>query len=310
MKSPVLFIGVLLAGITCVTDAFSQSGEVTGGSITCHAPGYDVSWSGTWDRGGYDVVGVLEPDYWFGSVPVEIVKIANPGSGGTVTFEHLAQTYPYEGHNYSLVGAWVWFEFGNWVWSDLQEDYVWVGNQVSTSWYYFDFVPLCLAAGTPLLTPDGSKAIERFKAGDSILSSPENDPGAAVVASRVKEVIRSRAKLVEIVVGGHMVHASREHPFYVKDKSWTAAASLDVGDLLRSHDGRWLPVESIADGGERPVYNLRVETNSTYFVGGSDWGFSLWVYGDCSKGNTPPEAFVHSKPLPWHSLNDRSHSRR
>ena len=88
---------------------------------------------------------------------------------------HLDQTYPYEGYNYPLVGARVWFEFGFWEWSDLRRRVVWVAYGW-TSWYYIDYVPTCFAAGTPLLTPDGSKAIERFKAGDWILSSPRMMP--------------------------------------------------------------------------------------------------------------------------------------
>lgn len=38
----------------------------------------------------------------------------------------------------------------------------------------------CFVAETPILTPDGSKQIDEFQRGDTILSRPENDPNAAV----------------------------------------------------------------------------------------------------------------------------------
>ena len=41
---------------------------------------------------------------------------------------------------------------------------------------------VCFAAGTPLRTPEGSKAIESFRAGDLVLSRDENNTGGLVVA--------------------------------------------------------------------------------------------------------------------------------
>jgi hypothetical protein len=38
------------------------------------------------------------------------------------------------------------------------------------------FLRPCFAAGTPLMTPTGSKPIEQFKPGDLVLSAPEDDP--------------------------------------------------------------------------------------------------------------------------------------
>lgn len=76
---------------------------------------------------------------------------------------------------------------------------------------------------------------------------------------------------------------------------------MAVGDLLRSHNDRWVPVESIVDGKECPVYNLLVERNATCFVGGDDWGFSLWVYATCSKAQAPPKGLLQSKTSRVHA---------
>jgi len=196
----------------------------------------------------------------------------------------VAQAVSFEGELYQLQGAFVWFEFGWWNW-DLTE---WTPSGYWTGMYYVYTFGSCFAAGTPVMTPDGAKPIERFSRGDLILSTPPNDPEAVPVASRVVDVIRRRGQLVGITVGGHVVEATSEHPFYVKGKAWTPAASLAVGDLLRSHDGIWVPVESIVQGREHQVYNLRVDRDASYFVGADDWGFSLLVYGACKKLNGDP----------------------
>ena len=48
----------------------------------------------------------------------------------------------------------------------------------------------CFAAGTPLLTPEGSKRIEDFEVSDLLLSRSENDPEGPVEAKRVLTVFR------------------------------------------------------------------------------------------------------------------------
>ncbi len=137
----------------------------------------------------------------------------------------------------------------------------------------------CFAAGTPLVTPEGSKPIEEFAPGDVLLSAPEDDPEGPVEPRRVLEVFRRMGRLFHLRVGGQLVRTTGEHPFYAQDKGWTAASLLVPGDLLRGHDGRWTPVESVEDGGEdATVYNLRIDEYHTYFVGSPAWGFSAWSH--------------------------------
>ncbi|HEV3081479.1 MAG TPA: polymorphic toxin-type HINT domain-containing protein [Gemmataceae bacterium] len=144
----------------------------------------------------------------------------------------------------------------------------------------------CFAAGTPLLTPTGDKQVEQFRAGDWILTAPEEDPQAALEAKQVEEVFSSFARIWYLHVGGKLIRSTAEHPFYVPGKAWTAAKNLEEGDLLRSHDGQWLPVESVRDSGESaPVYNLRIADYHTYFVGGRQWAFSVWAHNACNLNN-------------------------
>ncbi len=137
----------------------------------------------------------------------------------------------------------------------------------------------CFAAGTPLLTPEGSKPIEQFQVGDLLLSAPENDPAGPIQARRVEEVFQRVSPLIELRVGGRTIRTTVEHPFFVEGKGWTKAGALSPGALLRSHDGQSvsldsiLPTEVVAE-----VYNLRIAEYHTYFVGAADWGFSVWAH--------------------------------
>jgi hypothetical protein len=137
----------------------------------------------------------------------------------------------------------------------------------------------CFAAGTPLLTPTGEKSVEEFRPGDWILSAPENDPKVPLEAKQVEEVFESRAVLLNLHVGGQVIQTTAEHPFWVQGKGWTSTKDLKPGDLLRSHDGKWMPVEEVFDTGvEAPVYNLRIADYHTYFVASRQWGFSVWAH--------------------------------
>jgi RHS repeat-associated protein len=140
----------------------------------------------------------------------------------------------------------------------------------------------CFATGTPMRTPDGWKPIEQFRKGDLILSRAENDPDGPLEAQRVEEVFVGTARILHLHVGGHVIRTTAEHPFFAYDRGWVAAGVLRVGDWVASHDGSWTAVEDLLDTGEwETVYNLRVSAYHTYFVGGEDWGFSVWAHNAC-----------------------------
>ena len=152
---------------------------------------------------------------------------------------------------------------------------------------------VCFAAGTPLLTPTGTKPIEKFKVGDVILSRRDDNPNAPVVVSSVEEVFKNFGPLLNVHVGGKVIRTTAEHPFWVKDKGWTEATRLTTGDLLSSHDGQWIAVEEVYHSGEyETVYNLRVADYHTYFVGGESWGFSVWAHNTYLNNNAQDVASV------------------
>jgi Pretoxin HINT domain len=137
----------------------------------------------------------------------------------------------------------------------------------------------CFTAGTPLLTPDGSKPIEQFQVGDLILSRDEHDADGPVTVRRVVDTFTRIGPVLNVHVGGRIIETTREHPFYVDGNGWRTAHELQIGDVLLSHDGLRVAVEGVADSGKvETVYNLEVEEHHTYFVGAPEWGLDVWSH--------------------------------
>jgi RHS repeat-associated protein len=151
----------------------------------------------------------------------------------------------------------------------------------------------CFAAGTPLLTPVGSKFVEQFRVGDLVLSRCESDPDGPITAKVVEAVFVRLGGNLHLHVNGQVLRTTSSHPFWVHDHGWVQACRLVAGDLLVSHDGQLLAVEDVFDTGEyETVYNLRVADYHTYFVGIAEWGFSVWAHNSCSAfeyGELDPE---------------------
>jgi hypothetical protein len=145
------------------------------------------------------------------------------------------------------------------------------------------FQDACFVAGTPLLTPEGARAIETLREGDRVLSRDEHDSTGPIEPRRVLRNFVRTAMVLTLRVGGQVIRTTAEHPFWVANRSaWIPAGLLEVGDLLEGHDGKRLPVEGIVDEGESAtVYNVEVDEFHTYFVGCDQWGFSVWAHNAC-----------------------------
>ena len=170
---------------------------------------------------------------------------------------------------------------------------------------FADFSRTCFAAGTPLLTPEGSKYIEDFRVGDLILSRDENDPAGPVVAKCVVNLFQNYSPLLVLHVGGHVIRTTAEHPFWVVGRGWFAAHQIEVGDLLLGGDGEQTAVESIEGPIESaPVYNLEVEEYHTYLVGHPVWGFGVWCIIAGALG--PMEGLRDSQTRTWAPRSTRS----
>lgn len=137
----------------------------------------------------------------------------------------------------------------------------------------------CFVADTPTLTPDGYKPIQEFRAGDAILSRPEDQPVLPVRPSVVEELFALAAPILEVRLGGQTIETTAEHPFFVAKKGWVRAEKLEAGDELVGHDDHRTKVDSVTTTARHEtVYNVRVAEDHTYFVGDENWGFSVWVH--------------------------------
>ena len=151
----------------------------------------------------------------------------------------------------------------------------------------------CFAAGTPVLTPNGHKAIEQIKPGDLVLSRNEADVYGPVEAKLVEECFVREGVILELHMGGQVIRTTPEHPFYVQNRGWTAARELQAGDLLAGPDGHWTCVEALNDTGKvEAVYNLRVADYHTYFIGKEHWGFSVWAHNQYNYGLSGRDALA------------------
>ena len=137
----------------------------------------------------------------------------------------------------------------------------------------------CFAAGTPILAPGGARPVEDFRPGDLVLSRGEHDPEGPVEARVIEETFQRLAKVLEVRVAGRPILTTGEHPFYVAGRGWTPARELVEGDRLACLAGPGALVSGVRDTDEwAAVYNFRVADWHTYFVGGDEWGFSVWAH--------------------------------
>ncbi len=152
------------------------------------------------------------------------------------------------------------------------------------------YLKSCFAAGTPLRTPEGSKAIEEFQPGDLILARDEFDPDGPVEVKVVEAVFSRTGRILGLRIGGEVIETTAEHPFYVQGAGWKRAGELAQGDLLRTLEDGWLAVQEVDDTEVyETVYNLRVSDYHTYFVGGEEWGFSVWAHNASNYQTDGPE---------------------
>lgn len=141
---------------------------------------------------------------------------------------------------------------------------------------------ICFAAGTPVLTPNGSVAIENLKAGDLVLARDENNLEGALEPKVIEKVHRNEAEIVELRIQGQTLRTTAPHPVFVHGKGWTPVGELSPGDKLSTSSQDWIEVEGIEFTRQvEPVYNFRVADFHTYFVQSKAWDFGVWVHNAC-----------------------------
>jgi RHS repeat-associated protein len=182
-----------------------------------------------------------------------------------------------------------WYAFSNYVPVIIADPEISYGGKVNVSYVTIKLrmmvltkITGCLAAGTPLLIPGGSRPIEQFAEGDEILCKPESHPERAAEIGKVEQVFVREGRVLQVYLGEKVINTTAEHPFYVPEKGWTAGGKLHIGDRLVGHNGQCTTIDNIVDTGQVTiVYNLRIAPHHTYFVGSDDWGFTVWMHNTC-----------------------------
>ncbi|MBT2458510.1 hypothetical protein J7E98_28225 [Streptomyces sp. ISL-86] len=128
-------------------------------------------------------------------------------------------------------------------------------------------------AGTQVLMGDGSvRPIEEVRIGDFVQAT---DPDTGVAGPRRVEATiytpddRDFTNItLDASSGGASLTATDHHPFWSeKTRTWTDAADLNAGDLLRTADGNTVRIGGVKHWKTlQPAYNLTVNGLHTYFV--------------------------------------------
>ena len=75
--------------------------------------------------------------------------------------------------------------------------------------------------------------------------------------------------MIYLTIGGEVVKATLEHPFYTIDNGWIESKDLEVGNKIKLSSNIILIVEKIENfylTSPCLVYNIEVEDYHTYFV--------------------------------------------
>ena len=138
------------------------------------------------------------------------------------------------------------------------------------------------AAGTPVATPTGPRAIEDVQTGDWVLAKDEET--GRVEPKRVSLAygsVHDDAVLLTVRQrdgGEEAILTTSEHPFQVSGEGWVPAGMLSVGDELLVLSGEAASLEAIGLPSEPlTAYNFEVEEFHTYAVGED----AIWVHNAC-----------------------------
>jgi hypothetical protein len=129
--------------------------------------------------------------------------------------------------------------------------------------------PGCFPAGTPILTPGGTRPVERVRAGDLVTTV---GPGGAAAAGKVLAVFATRNRLVEVRTEAGGLVTTETQPLALASGGLRAAGELQAGDRVFRWDGgtrRAVAVRSVAlTGRQERVFNLILGAPAVFVADG------------------------------------------
>jgi Flp pilus assembly pilin Flp len=138
----------------------------------------------------------------------------------------------------------------------------------------------CFAAGTPVHTEHGLRAIEDVEEGDYIWS--RDDHSGALALQRVEhKFITPEREIRALTLEHEELHVTPEHPFWTQ-QGWKSAKALHEGEYVELFPDEWTRVVANEPLPELvTVYNFEVEDFHTYFVGNE----GVWVHNKYDEEN-------------------------
>jgi hypothetical protein len=123
----------------------------------------------------------------------------------------------------------------------------------------------CFAAGTPVWTRSGAKAIETLRVGDLVLTQ-DIETGELGYQPVVTTTLQPPKPLVKLVVGGETLQVTSGHRFWKSGDAWRRTRDFQAGDLLHTARGT-VAVDAVEPGDTAASHNLVVPGTHVYFVG-------------------------------------------
>ncbi|MDG3007807.1 polymorphic toxin-type HINT domain-containing protein [Paludisphaera mucosa] len=125
----------------------------------------------------------------------------------------------------------------------------------------------CFAAGTPVRTLQGPRAIETIRPGDQVLAE-DTTTGAFRYRAVVRAFHNPPNETFKVDLGrGESVVATGIHRFWKAGKGWVMARELKAGDRLRTVGGV-VEVAAVEPDRVQPVFNLQLAGGDNFCVGG------------------------------------------
>jgi hypothetical protein len=125
----------------------------------------------------------------------------------------------------------------------------------------------CFVEGTRVHVSDGGLIpIERIDIESKLLSC-NTEAGKISIGTVTRLFKATSAEIITIVFGEEKLRCTPRHRFFT-DSGWLAARHLSPGIKVRSLGGEMRPILAISnEPAEIPVFNMRVDSQHTYFVG-------------------------------------------
>jgi RHS repeat-associated protein len=128
---------------------------------------------------------------------------------------------------------------------------------------------LCFVRGTLVWTPEGPRAIEELRCGDTVLSW--DLLSGSIVEAQVTEVLRGHEQQIfHVQVHGEAIKCSWEHPFFIPGEGWVRAVDLRDGMGILTSDSSISPIVDVycEQAAVRiRTYNLTVEPTHNFMIG-------------------------------------------